>query len=244
MKPYLFLKLSASLAFVGLEMLFSGCSTLQNSPKYEFVDGWYKTRPTGGKTTRLYVVVAGDSIRAFPPSQIKKGGIDTTRFLSFAFLPVSHQGLTRPYRFTQTTLDLDVLTIPVKYRPSIEDMPNQLNADFNGALYLGYRSDVYLLSYAANPLHLYKRSIAHFGFSAGLFAGIGSTPISPWVTQDQVKAEYSGVVFNKGLAGIFGVNNFTFGLGLGLDHLLDTNHRYWIYQGKPWVGLTIGLNLN
>ena len=30
----------------------------------------------------------------------------------------------------------------------------------------------------------------------------------------------------------------------GIDHLMDKNRKLWIYRGQPWIGLTIGLNLN
>jgi hypothetical protein len=68
--------------------------------------------------------------------------------------------------------------------------------------------------------------------------------MNPWVTENQITQEYDGVVWSKGIAGIIGIDNFTIGLALGWDHLLDKNKNYWIYQGKPWLGLAFGLNLN
>ncbi|GAB3813836.1 hypothetical protein GCM10028895_06320 [Pontibacter rugosus] len=56
--------------------------------------------------------------------------------------------------------------------------------------------------------------------------------------------EYEGVVLLKGVAGIIGINNFSLGLTIGIDHLFDKNRDDWIYQHKPWVGLAFGLNLN
>jgi hypothetical protein len=68
--------------------------------------------------------------------------------------------------------------------------------------------------------------------------------MNPWVTRDQITSEYDGIVWLNGIAGIVGFNNFTFGFAISIDHLLDHNHKVWIYQGKPWLGLTLGLNLN
>jgi hypothetical protein len=48
----------------------------------------------------------------------------------------------------------------------------------------------------------------------------------------------------KGIAGIIGINNFTLGLAVGFDNLLDKNKKVWVYQGKPWLGLAFGLNSN
>ena len=68
--------------------------------------------------------------------------------------------------------------------------------------------------------------------------------MNPWVTSDRVQIEYEGIIWTKGIAGLVGLNNFTVGLALGWDHLLDQNRKDWIYQQKPWLGFVFGLNLN
>jgi hypothetical protein len=51
-------------------------------------------------------------------------------------------------------------------------------------------------------------------------------------------------VWSKGVALIMAIGKFTSGLSIGWDNLLDKNNKSWIYEGKPWVGLVFGLNLN
>ncbi|MFY9310502.1 MAG: hypothetical protein WAQ28_15765 [Bacteroidia bacterium] len=68
--------------------------------------------------------------------------------------------------------------------------------------------------------------------------------MTPTTTNGAIPIEYDGVVWNKGIAGIIAVNNFTVGLAAGFDNLLDNNHRLWVYESKPWFGLAFGLNLN
>ncbi len=68
--------------------------------------------------------------------------------------------------------------------------------------------------------------------------------MSPHVTIERISQEYDGLIWSKGLAAIVGLNNVTAGVVLGWDHLLDRNRSLWIYQGKPWIGLAFGLNLN
>ncbi len=68
--------------------------------------------------------------------------------------------------------------------------------------------------------------------------------MNPYVTNNQVNSEYDGLVIPNGLAAIVGINNLSVGILLGTDYLLDRNKRFWIYQGKPWVGLSVGLNIN
>lgn len=68
--------------------------------------------------------------------------------------------------------------------------------------------------------------------------------VSPTTTNDQTEHEYDGIVWTKGVAGIFAINTFTIGVSLGFDNLLDQNRTVWIYESKPWIGFTFGLNLN
>ncbi|MGL6268762.1 MAG: hypothetical protein ACRC2O_12600 [Chitinophagaceae bacterium] len=76
------------------------------------------------------------------------------------------------------------------------------------------------------------------------FTGLGNTFMSPTNTNNTLLQEYDGIVWSKGLAGILAINNFTVGLALGFDYLVDKNRSIWIYQNKPWLGLAFGLNLN
>lgn len=235
---------AACMLIICLSPLVS-CTSINQSSKYQFVDGIYKAKIFEKNKKRIYVGVGEDTITVFRLNNTKKVfHVDTLRSLAIAFPVIQQDTLFNSYNFTQRSFDLDILTIPIKYRPSEAGLPNQLNTNFNGAFYTGYRRDVYRLSYRRAPFRVYKRKITHYGYSLGLFTGIGSTAINPWVTRDVVAAEYDGIVWLKGIAGIAGINNFTFGLALGVDHLLDKNHHVWIYQGKPWLGLTLGLNLN
>jgi hypothetical protein len=60
--------------------------------------------------------------------------------------------------------------------------------------------------------------------------------------EDSIKDD--AFVNPSGIAAIIGVDKLSFGLLLCEDHLLDKNHKLWIYEGKPWLGLSVGLNLN
>lgn len=103
---------------------------------------------------------------------------------------------------------------------------------------------MYRLSSEKTALNTYQKNINHFGYSVGIFAGLGATFMSPYVTNNRIATEYDGVVITKGIAGLIGIGNLTFGAAIGFDHLMDKNYKKWIYQSKPWAGFTVGLNLN
>jgi hypothetical protein len=117
-----------------LIFILSGCATMNESSKYQFVDGIYKTKVLENQKTRVYVDVAEDSIAVFRLGSRKQAfKIDTLQLVSIAFPAIQDDSLFSPYNFTQRSFDLDMLTIPFKYRPEMAALTNQLNTNFNGA---------------------------------------------------------------------------------------------------------------
>jgi hypothetical protein len=226
-------------------LLLGSCSTIRESPKYEFKDGTYRSGITGNGVQKVYVEYEEEEIKVY---RLKKAGSgylpDTLDHKPLSFSKTTPDSIRTKPSFTQRSFDIDFLTMPFKYRFPEAGFPRQFNASLNGGVYVGYRSDVFMLQYSANSLGVSSRHTTHLGFSFGGFTGIGGTPMNPWVTNDRIAIEYDGVVLTKGIAGIIGLNNLTAGLAVGWDHLLDRNKKFWIYQGKPWIGFVFGLNLN
>ena len=233
--------------YFGIIIVFASflgsCSTPHKTAKQELSDGFYLKKSKAGKS-KVYIDIVGETIlihpTAFHNSIIV---VDTLRQPVFFLPEVEHMENTS-FSLLQNSFDIDFLTIPLKLRPSQNGIPTQLNANLNGAIYLGYRIDDYKIKYNTNPLNTSVRKITHQGFSFGFFGGFGSTFISPTNTNNYLQQEYDGIVWNKGIAGILGVNNFTVGISVGFDNLLDKNKNVWIYENKPWIGLAFGLNLN
>jgi hypothetical protein len=229
--------------FFLLTILLS-CRALKDSPKYKLTDGVYKTKNGEGKAF-VYIENAEDSVFVYRLEAGKRLLKPDRSPLKPEVYPVSATDkVIVAKRYWKNTFDLDVLTIPFKYRPSTSSFTPQLSNHLNGALYVGYRNDTYELSYKQNPIGKISQRISHLGFSAGVATGVGVSPLNPWVTQNNISTEYDGFIWSKALCIIVGVEKLNFGLAAGIDHLLDDNRRYWIYQGKPYLGLTIGLNLN
>lgn len=225
-------------------LFFYSCSLIKNSPKYGFTEGYYKSRIFHKKEKKVYVVPGDDTIKVYTAQSLLKESVDTTQSVKIAF-PQNQKPLQfTSYQFHQNTFDVDVLTIPFKFRPAVNGFPRQLNATFNGAVYLGYRSDVYHLSYKRTPLRVFKRNIMHYGYSLGLFTGIGTARIDEYVTNNGINIQYDGAVNLSGINLIVGVEKVSIGLAAGVDYLLDKNRKYWVNNGKPWVGFSFGLNLN
>lgn len=217
-----------SLAYLLTLFFLGSCSVIQNTPKFGLQDGVYETG-----NEKVYVETQNDTLLV----STENGS------LRYA-LPEANAHNLGVKLFQKSTFDLDVLAIPVKYRGSQAGLPAQLASEINATLYLGKRKDYFQVNYNQTPSKRFKRKINHYGFSIGGFVGIGNTVMNNDLSQGQVGYEYQAVTFSKGVASIIGINNFTFGLALGLDQLLDKNASYWIYDQKPWIGLALGLNLN
>lgn len=224
-------------------IVISSCRTGRETSKYQLSDGYYKSKTFSNQHNTVYIDNGKDTISIYLVQRQTKL-IDTLKEFKKTFPQLASDFSLMSATFKQASFDIDFLTIPLKYRPVQKDFPGQLNTNLNGALYLGYRTDIYQLRYVKTPLKNFTRQTPHYGLSFGLFTGLGGITMNPSVTNNQLASEYDGVVWSKGFAGIIGINNFTIGLAPGYDDLLDNNKKHWLYQGKPWLGLAFGLNIN
>ncbi|HSC53637.1 MAG TPA: hypothetical protein VLC98_08460 [Phnomibacter sp.] len=216
-----------------IALLTVSCKVV-NTGKYKFPDETYIHQGS-----KVYVAEpVTDTIQVYKLDSANKTG---AVYLS---LPAFNEGARPPLNFTKHTFDVDFLTIPLKFRGARENVPSQFNANLNGAVYFGYRADRYTVLYQERPISATSRQIRHLGLSAGVFAGLGNTFVSPTTTNNRQQSEYDGIVFQKGLAFIFGLDRVTFGFTLGFDNLLNHDKDIWIYHQKPWLGIAFGLNLN
>jgi hypothetical protein len=219
-------------AFIFILTWLSSCGPLKETARYQFIDGEYLYRQRTGKYELAYI-----------ENQL---GTDEDSVFIFSLEETGEPRDIVPgddQYFLKRALHLNVLTIPFKFRPSIAGFPSQLNSSFNGEIFLGYRLDKFRLHYIKTPAGL-KHELLHWGISGGIFAGIGSTPVTPWTTNYQTMDEYNGFVVSRGVSLMGSINRLTVGFGVGMDYLTDRDRKIWIHQNKPWYGLTIGLNLN
>ncbi len=227
-----------------LVVSLQSCLTLKQSPKFGFNEGYYKSRIHQKKEKKVYVVPDGDSIKVYTKKAIKQASTDTLRPFKLAFPATEKPDSFEHYVFKSKTHDIDLITTFLKYRPAIAASPYQFaGIPFNMSAYLGYRTDSYHLVYKKTPLHQFKRTVLHYGFSVGVFTGLGSTHVNA-VAQDSTTVSYDGMINMSGVAAFLAIERFTYGISFGVDHLLDRHRKYWKYQGKPWIGISIGFNLH
>jgi hypothetical protein len=236
------MKLTDAIVIYAAVLCCSSCVAVRQSGPHDLQDGYFLLKTATAAPQKVYAVITDDSLaihslikntkqpNAVASKKIALGGI------------VSNDQL-QPFTLVKKSIDLDLSTVLLKYRFRRTTLPNQLSSNLNFAVYSGYRHDYFKFNVESDPLIKQKRVVRHFEFDMGVFAGFGSSPLNASVTANAINVEYDGVVFQKGIALFIGSRNFTIGLGLGSDRLMDSNKKTWIYQEKPWMGVMIGLNL-
>lgn len=142
-----------------------------------------------------------------------------------------------------TTFDIDLFTIPFKYRFATAGRAGQLSTSANLGVYTGIRYD--LGRYRNIYFRRERRSdIQSFSFGLGTVLSIDPVLVNAFNTLGRVTDEYDALGINYGLAAILGYKSLTAGLALGFENLADRNNRLWVYRQKPWLGLTVGININ
>jgi hypothetical protein len=132
--------------------IICSCGVLKESS--EFSDGYYQLN--GNK---MYVTRSGDSITAYGARP--NHPIDTIALIR---IPAAvKKGQLPGYIFTRSSFDIDVITMPIKYRPTIAGFPNQLNAQINGGGYIGKRRDYFTVREVHAPMVRNKVAVDHFG---------------------------------------------------------------------------------
>lgn len=148
------------------------------------------------------------------------------------------------FRVWDSHFDVDAITIPFKYRfQQGMTLPGGFVSNANVGLYAGWRMDVltHRIMYTYNTCLSEFTSVA-YGF--GAFSTVNPVTVNPWNTDYRLDVEYDGLGINYGIAAIAAYQQMTVGLLLGFEILLDENARYWVFHNKPWLGVSLGLNLN
>ena len=233
---------SLYLLFVVLLLLFSSCVSLGKLTRHDFSSGFYKLKVHGAELSRVYTEVIEDSIIVYPVNSDGKGFPDFSSSRGMRVSRVKSDNYFYKSCFTNNSIDVDLTSIIFKSRHSRDDVPNQFSADLNFAIFAGFRRDFYKIVSPVNPFHEARSYIRHIGFDLGLFAGIGSSPVNPTVTNNNINQEYDAMIFQKGIAGFISINKMSIGLAVGFDNLLDKNKALWIYNQKSYLGLIISVS--
>jgi hypothetical protein len=138
--PGFFMRTLLSIWLIGILAFpaFHSCSTLEKASLHGLTSDQYKMVHEG-KAQDVYVDVTDESIDIYPSTAKIPGKVP------YRSVPLKgHDSLLAvPLQLKKQGLDIDITSILMKYRPSVQGLPSQLTTDINVALYAGWRFDSY-----------------------------------------------------------------------------------------------------
>lgn len=221
-------------------LIFSSCTTLEKASMHGLRSGYYGFSNGDGEKRRVYLDVSEEKLSVHASLQ---GEADSIPFMSIVWSDKEAEAI-KPTTFRKRSLDIDINSILLKYRPSVYGLPSQLTADLNFALYAGLRYDYFTVRRRKDPLGKSAYQVSSRGFDIGFFAGPGTTLVSPFSTRNRSTNEYSGMILQSGVAAFIESGVASFGFAAGYDYLLNSDRDIWIYTHKPWIGFVVGVALN
>lgn len=225
---------------VAIIVFFTSCSTFEKTSTHGFNSGYYKLQTEKKNVQNVYLDVTDEMIEVYPETEKQP---DKNKLITISLEPLDSHVIPS-MEFSKNSLDIDITSILLKYRPAVYGLPGQLTTDFNVALYAGWRHDNFNIISKTDPLDKGYIKISNWGYDFGFFTGLGSTQISPFTTQNQSSNEYNGMIIETGFAGFIELNLASFGISIGIDHLLNSDRDVWVYTNKPWIGFIVGIALN
>jgi len=233
-------KLFFSLAAIPFIVL-SACTPSGLIAKHDFGSGYYDLKSEKAGSLKVYADVYDDSLVLYQMKSAITKEVDPESGKAIEISSINPDNDLYGSRFIKNSVELDLSTIPVKFRPSISGVPVQMNSNLNALLYLGARKDYFIIKSLESPVNRNYSFIRQMGFDFGIFAGLGITPVNPSVTQDNISIEYDGIVFQKGIGAFITVNYISVGITLGFDNLMSSDSKTWIYNNRPYLGLALGI---
>ena len=217
----------------------ASCSTLEQASLHGLNSGYYTMKSAEDPARKVYLDVSEENVDVY---RVTDRQPERERFQTVS-LKRTDSISTSDVVFKKQSLDVDITSILLKYRPSVKGIPAQMNTDLNFAMYVGWRHDSYRVKGRTDPLGRRYNKIGNLGYDFGFFAGPGTTPVGPFTTGNLRNEEYSGIVIQTGVAGFIESNLVSFGLSVGYDHLMGPDRKVWIYRNKPWIGFIVGIAL-
>lgn len=190
----------------------------------------YYSKDSTGKTiyTRTSTMTKAE-LNSYPEEKAFIGS--WANFKRFAIKPTVLNSSCKEYYGTQTEFTWGVMTLPIKARMGNGD---DKFFDFEERLNLGF---VFGLK---QQLKGYSPQALNY------LAGFGITSVkTDSITLKDVKL-YEGksaLALSIHAGSLYQFDNFQVGLFIGADFVPGKVGRTWKYQGKPWIGLAIGVSL-
>jgi hypothetical protein len=151
-------------------------------------------------------------------------------------------------RFFESYPIFQAITVPVKLRPALHDtLEYQAVGSFDVGISLGWKYSFHTYrNYYHQPTGQFlSKRISQYSIVPGAFLTLGTEELN--VAKKNLKQPIGYIrevpTISPGGFLVLGVNRVNVGLALGADFTFGSAARAWIYQGKPWLGVVLSVDL-
>lgn len=137
--------------------LLASCKIIEKASSHGLTSGYYKLKAENKYGRTVYLDVSNDQINVYP--DVKKQ--QSNHVLLKIPLAEKDSLMGKEMSFMKESLDIDITSILLKYRPSVYGSPQQLNTDLNLAIYAGWRRDAYHIMRKKDPLEKWRLNISN-----------------------------------------------------------------------------------
>jgi hypothetical protein len=151
-------------------------------------------------------------------------------------------------RFFESYPIFQAITVPVKLRPALHDtLEYRAAGGFDVGISWGWKHSfhTYRNVYHQPTGQFLSKRISQFSIVPGAFLTLGTEELNMEKKNTKRAIGYIREVpiLSPGGFLVLGVNRVNVGLALGADFSFGSAARVWVYQGKPWLGVVLSLDL-
>jgi hypothetical protein len=153
----------------------------------------------------------------------------------------------KSFVYNSKKLQLQAISVPFKFRSAIKNnprvldsLPSQVETSFSLGFAVGEKFTKNVFNSQKN---LFGSYINKFSLYPGAFINVGTTTLKRLTTNDAAKFDQTVPLFSYGAFIMLGFNSINIGYNVGFDYALNSASKDWVYQGKLWQGITIGLDI-
>ena len=169
-------------------------------------------------------------------------------------ITTTHSGFTntiiqqgRSFKYRESEPLIQAMAIPIKYRPKIKAASSSMaSSDFTVAGSYGWKDSYKKITntYTTNPKNNTVNeatATTTFAFTRGIFIGPTAVDLTTATTDNMIPDDRTVIGVTLGGFFVVQINSFNVGAAVGMDYTGVNQH--WIYSGKPWIGLMVGIEL-
>jgi hypothetical protein len=146
------------------------------------------------------------------------------------------------FKYKQWSPYFQALSIPIKFRNATAGVQPQVETGVSVAFAPGVKHSWVNFKGDKNA---FGKNTSQFSIAAGLFIGVGATSIDKNTTNNRVLEEdkSKNAIIPYGFSLVFGWDMVNIGWAIGKDKITGPNKEDWIYKGKWWNGVVVGIDL-